>query len=399
MPKIAQSHKSTENGPLARLHPAWRELDPALADALRPALPGLVDEVIGAVEAAVPEYSSGVEENVRLGVRQALEGFVELVVTGSDARPPEREIYFEFGRGEYRVGRSLDALLTAYRAGAQVAWRGLADAGDRAGLDPRSLYTLAEAIFAYIDEISAASAEGYAREQSMVLSELEARRRRLVDLLLRDPPASTEAIEAAAQDADWKLPRRVAVVALEPERPGSVAARLPVGSLLGELEGAPVVVVPDPDGPGRRGEIERALGDERGGLGHTTAWREAPRSARSARLVLGVANERGLAVADERLLDLLLLGDEALAGDLVARGLGPLSELPAGRRARLEETLAAWLDCHGDARVTAERLHVHVQTVRYRLRQLREILGDALDDPVARVELTLALRARMLQAA
>ena len=223
MPILERSHKTT------RLRPAWGELDPALPAALRPPLPALVDEVIAAVEAAVPEYRGGVEENVRLGVRQALDGFVELVVTGSEASLPERQIYFEFGRGEYRVGRSLDALLTAYRAGAQVAWRGLSAAGHRAGIDPRSLYALAEAIFAYIDEISAASAEGFAREQSRAVSELQARRHRLVDLLLREPAAAPEAIEAAARDAEWSLPRRLAVLAFVTERPQRVAGKLPVG--------------------------------------------------------------------------------------------------------------------------------------------------------------------------
>ena len=43
------------------------------------------------------------------------------------------------------------------------------------------------------------------------------------------------------------------------------------------------------------------------------------------------------------------------------------------------------------ARVAAE-LHVHPQTVRYRLARLRERLGSALDDPAARFELALALR-------
>jgi DNA-binding PucR family transcriptional regulator len=37
---------------------------------------------------------------------------------------------------------------------------------------------------------------------------------------------------------------------------------------------------------------------------------------------------------------------------------------------------------------------VHVQTVRYRLGQLRELLGAALDDPRGRLELALALRVR-----
>ena len=36
---------------------------------------------------------------------------------------------------------------------------------------------------------------------------------------------------------------------------------------------------------------------------------------------------------------------------------------------------------------------MHVQTVRYRLAQLREVLGDALDDGRGRLELSLALLA------
>ncbi|MFL6152631.1 MAG: helix-turn-helix domain-containing protein [Ornithinibacter sp.] len=42
----------------------------------------------------------------------------------------------------------------------------------------------------------------------------------------------------------------------------------------------------------------------------------------------------------------------------------------------------------------AERLHVHPQTVRYRVAQLRELFGDSLDDPDARFELALALRSQ-----
>jgi len=44
----------------------------------------------------------------------------------------------------------------------------------------------------------------------------------------------------------------------------------------------------------------------------------------------------------------------------------------------------------------AAELDVHPQTVRYRLRQLRELFGDALEDPEGRFELALALRARDL---
>ncbi|HEY8581292.1 MAG TPA: helix-turn-helix domain-containing protein, partial [Capillimicrobium sp.] len=66
-------------------------------------------------------------------------------------------------------------------------------------------------------------------------------------------------------------------------------------------------------------------------------------------------------------------------------------------RDRLAETLRAWLELQGSAPAVAARLHVHPQTVRYRLARLREELGDALDDPAARFELLLALRAQQLQ--
>jgi DNA-binding PucR family transcriptional regulator len=45
----------------------------------------------------------------------------------------------------------------------------------------------------------------------------------------------------------------------------------------------------------------------------------------------------------------------------------------------------------------AVRLHIHPQTVRYRLRQLEKLFGDALHDPETRLDLILALRAESLR--
>jgi DNA-binding PucR family transcriptional regulator len=47
----------------------------------------------------------------------------------------------------------------------------------------------------------------------------------------------------------------------------------------------------------------------------------------------------------------------------------------------------------------ARALEIHPQTARYRLARLRELVGDELDDPDARLELELALRARAVAAA
>ena len=360
-----------------------------VARALRPALPGVVDEVIDAVQEAVPVYSGGLDPTVRNGVHVALDGFLELVEGGSPSLP-ERDVYVRFGRAERRNGRSLDALLAAYRAGARAAWRGLADAGADAGVDPRAMYTLAEAIFAFIDDISSASAEGHAFEDSLVASELASRRRRLLEALLAEPAVAGEELARLAADADWTLPERAAVLAFD-----APAARMPTDAVVGELGGRWWAVVAGSS----RSELSRALRGGRGGLGPTVPLAGLSSSAARAALALEIAGEGELVVASERMLDLLLRADLGLSADLAGSALSPLDALPAGQRDRLLETLAAWLDAHGEARPAAERLHVHVQTVRYRMERLREVFGDALDDPARRLELALALRVRGVSAA
>jgi DNA-binding PucR family transcriptional regulator len=70
----------------------------------------------------------------------------------------------------------------------------------------------------------------------------------------------------------------------------------------------------------------------------------------------------------------------------------------AAREERIAETLLAWLQLGENAAEVAQRIHVHPQTVRYRLRQITELFGDQLCDPHSRFELQLALRIRHLTA-
>jgi PucR C-terminal helix-turn-helix domain len=378
----------------------WDALPRAVADVLRPELPAMADEIIDALRGGVPAYARPLEgdfgRGLRIGVEAALRQFVEEI--GGAPTGPGREVYVNLGRGEMRAGRGLDVLLAAYRLGARVAWRRLAAAGRAAGLAPETLYLLAESLFAYIDELSAASAEGYALQQSEAAGELQLRRRRLVRLLVQDPPADPAAIEAAAPEAGWELPRALAALALAGPERERAAARLP-GYVLHAPVGELVCgLIGDPDAPGRRAELERALRDEPAtGLGPVVAWPEAAVSFARAAAVLRLASgSEGLVRADERTADLLVAGDRRLARDLVDRRLHALDGLAPAARARLADTLAAWLAHQGRLPATATALGVHPQTVRYRLGQLRERLGTALEDPDARFELALALRARAL---
>src|SRR5690348_12935827 len=208
----------------------------ATYDALRAALPDLADGIIAAIATEVPDYSRAMEgrfaRGVRFGVEVALSRFVD-VLSGEPPEAGPRDTYVRLGAGEYRAGRSLDALLAAYRVGAKLAWRRFVDAGTRAGFTPDAIYDLGEAMFAYIDEISAESAAGFAEAQSEAAGESQRRRRALVRLLAQEPPAAEETVRTAAQSAGWAPPRRVAAVIVgEAEQPeatdelDSVAARL-----------------------------------------------------------------------------------------------------------------------------------------------------------------------------
>lgn len=379
----------------------WEALPPEVAAVMRPELPALADEIVAAVSAGVPDYARPMEgsfgRGLRIGVEEALRQFLELVEGPGSERGPGRDVYVNLGRGEMRAGRSLDALQAAYRLGARVAWHRLRTAGERAGLAPDTMYALAEAIFAYIDELSAESIEGYAREQAAAAGEQQRRRRRLAALLVQDPPPDRAAVEALAAEVAWPLPASLAAVAVEGSDADRLAARGAADWLATPAGGLVCLIVPDPEAPGRRGELAAVVGDATFAIGPAVDWRDAVLSLERAQAALRLAAEGVIGggapvVADDHPVELLLHADRRLARDLSARALTPLDGLTPAARERLSTTLLAWVAHQGRTEAVARALHVHPQTVRYRLARLRELFGDALDDPDSRFELELALR-------
>jgi hypothetical protein len=387
------------------------ELPPSLAAALRPALPELTDAIIAAIGEEVPAYARPLEgpfgRALRVGVRTALARFVDGIEDPSSEDPDARRPYVELGRAEFRGGRSLDALLSAYRIGARLAWERFVAAGEGAGHEPATLYRLASAIFSYIDGISADSVEGFAQERAETEGERQRRRRALARLLERDD-VQVEEVHDLARLAGWSRPAAVAALVVggrsdgdadEPLEADRLASRLG-GDAIAAVDGATAVAwVPDPEAPGRRAQLVAALDGTPAALGPAVALPRTAHSLARARAAHALMLEgrlpgEPLVAADDHLAVLLLHGgDTTLAADLAARVLAPLAELRPKARARLRETLRAWLDHPGQVQAVAERLHVHPQTVRYRVAQLRDLFGESLDDPDARFELALALRA------
>jgi PucR-like helix-turn-helix protein/diguanylate cyclase with GGDEF domain len=211
----------------------------------------------------------------------------------------------------------------------------------------------------------------------------------LLDPAAQDP----ETVARAAELAQWPLPRELALVAVAGHDPAALARRLDLDVLVGSDADGPWLVLPDPDAPGRRAAVDRAPRDEPAAVGPTVATADAARSLRWARLALDVVTDQDQPVrAVDHLPDLILLADGDLAGLLVRARLAMLDDLPPGERERLTETLAAWLAHQRHTPAIAQELHVHPQTVRYRITKLRALLGEAMDTAEGRFELGLALR-------
>lgn len=384
----------------------WHALPPEVAELLRPRLDQAVAEMIDAIQLGVPEYDRPLDaaytEVVSQAVRHSVEQFVERVADPGASFEAIKAEFRAIGAGEAHEGRSLEPLQNALRLGARVAWRWLCLAAGQPGLDMQVLGRIGEAIFVYLDELAEACAVGYAEARAQVTGELERSRRRLLDLLMAEPPASMEAIADVARAAEWTLPRQVALAAFD-EQPGRAGGpALPPEVLVDWSRPEPFLLVPDPDGPGRAELVGQALRGWSAALGPAVPLARAGASLRWARAALalglrGVIDFRGgLIRCDEHLSTLLIFSDEELANVLRAARLAPLDRLRPAQRDRLAQTLLVWLQHGGNAHEVAMLMHVHPQTVRYRLRQIDELFGGVLRDPGRRFELEIALRARQL---
>lgn len=394
----------------SRRHP-WADVPATAGDRLRPVVLGTGDEIIATVRAEIAEYALSMDgefgRRIRLGVGFALDQFLDLL--GTDDALPDTTVYFELGRVEHRHGRTMDALQSAYRIGSRVLWRRIAAASDGSatngtdgpddlGLGADDIFRLAEALLAYIEQLAAASVSGYAYEQSLAAGSRQARQHALVERLCRAPAPEPAELESLAREAGWTAPKSVGALVIAEEALGVACRRLPPEVAASVVDRVGIVFVPDPDGPGRVDAVADAVRGTPAVLGPTVPLDQVPRTvtrARAARALQldGHLPGDGLVRSEDHLLVLLLHADVTLTADLVAQRLEPLRRMTSAARDRAVSTLTAWLDAHGDVAEAATTLHVHPQTVRYRLARLKEAFAGVLDDPAGRLEVALALRA------
>ncbi len=307
-------------------------------------------------------------------------------------------MFRDLGRLLAVEGRSLDALHAALRVGARVTWQAPAGAGpagrrERGGVRPdrgdgllvhgrarRRLLgrvrrgqgragarkgrrddpaTAAPARHAHLAPVPAGHGDRRPGRGGRLAAAPPGGRRGA------RPPGGQRLRAAAARRARRPDPPRPLPAHPRPGRPRAATA---AGGHAPRLAG------PRLRADGRRRARRAAGGRERvAALGGPGA---CPRQARPGR-----PDADGIVWCEDHLPTLVLLADADLAATLSREALAPLRRLRPDQADRLAQTLLAWLESADDANAAARRLHVHPQTIRYRLRQVSELFGDALADP------------------
>ena len=385
-------------------------LDPEVVTALEAVLPRMAERTVEAIIAEVPAYtdpfSGQMGQNIENAVQTSLGAFLRLATRAEGSDPgtqlsPAVDGAYALGRGEARNGRSIDALLAAFRVGARVAWRELSAAAVSAGLAATTIARFAELVFAYIDELSASSVSGHA-DESATAGRVRQRHLDLLTahLLAGEPP---EVLRDSAERANWAVPQTLTAVLVPAAQTRGLATQLssPVLQSTDELPGLDpaeswvAVLVPDMDGD-RRTRLLSTLAGRGAVVGPARPWLAVHSSfQRAIRARHLVGGGQGVVDTDEHLVEIVLGADPEAAEDLRRRVLAPLNALRPNTAERLAETLRAWLLHQGQREAVAAELFVHAQTVRYRMTQLRELYGDRLNDPQTILELTVALGAEV----
>ncbi len=381
-------------------------LAPEVIAALHAQLPDVAARTIAAVTAEVPQYADTLSREmatgIAAGVEMALAAFLRLAA-GTGEQDPDAAIgaavtgAYELGRVEARSHRSVDALLSAYRVGARVAWQDQADTAVRHGVPAATVADFAALVFAYIDELSAASVAGHTAE---LAATGRVRARHLAELgqgLLAGEPA--DVLLTRAERAQWAPPSTLTAVLLPAARVHDATALVDARTLVlsDDLSDGPVpaqtgvLLVPDA-APGRT-DLFGQLRGRAAIVGPARPWTKVSSSFDRAVRALALARlDRDAPVdTEDRLTGLVVSADPDALADLRAQVLAPLADLRPATAERLVTTLRSWLLHQGRRGAVAEDLVVHPQTVRYRMTQLRERYGDRLDDPEMVLDLLVAL--------
>jgi hypothetical protein len=347
----------------------------------------------GSQIAAFDRLPAGSLDDVTVGVERNLKRWWQWLSTGDTPTEGDYDPLREWARARASEGVRLEDLLRAFWLGGQVGWD-LIRRHARPD-EAESLLDAAGLLMQYVDQISTVVADTYLAEREVLVSEEERRTRNLLERLSGGEPLEPADAELAERLGVPIEPAYTPFAIVMPGRPPGRHAALasllrqrgwPLAVTEGDrvvgLTWRPLGVSELDEGP----DVLFAIGDptpreELGG-----ARDELVRLAEHGRR-LGL---RGVIEAEDHLLELLMLGSPGVAARLRATVLEPLA---GAEHAELRRTLETLLRCRFDRAATSAALHIHRNTLAYRLRRIEEVAALDLASPrdLTRVYLALGL--------
>jgi hypothetical protein len=246
-PRAAQV-APTSAAPDLRLPRRWIE------GVLPSELPQIAREISRRVQTDIPEYrwasEAGHTRTIRESTEKALVTFVTQIFRTGELTAETETFFRELGRSEATDGRSLEALLAAFRLGSLIAWRRIAAAAERNPLPSEIVARLAELVFSFADRLAQLAADGFADGRTDEGDGHVRMRTRLVRMILNQPTASPESISDLAARVGWSLPEFVVVLELtDPGTTTDPATVFGPQALVDPEPAMPLVVLPAPADP------------------------------------------------------------------------------------------------------------------------------------------------------
>ncbi|WP_433015331.1 PucR family transcriptional regulator [Kribbella sp. CA-294648] len=382
-------------------------------EVLTASLGPLADTVLDQLVVEIPLYGQLPREELQGDIRRvidrSLRAFIETFRTG---RPPTSEALEPLRESATRraeEGVPLEALLAAYHLGGRICADHVA-----AGFRPEELadaLTLSRLTLDFLQTVTAAVSASYFEERQTIAGEDQATRQSLLTALLDGGPATE-----VARRAGLRLPGQYVVLGLafgvhaDEQQPGvdlEIVARRKLRRLRVELDRTPsgpsmstlttdhgVALLPV---RGTALELEelrkrmsRAAGVEVTLTATMAVPEEVPGAVTLVRELLDVVRIYRLPAGVHRLDDLVL--EYQLTRPSPARDQLALLVAPLIARPDLLQTLRCYLNHSRNRRQTAAELHVHVNTVDYRLRLVDKLTGldPAQPDHLPRLVAALA---------
>lgn len=365
-------------------------------------MPELVEAVLDGLVEQLPDYrhlpSEQISGDIRRIIERNMRAVAEAVRTGTAISPATLAELREAVAQRAEEGVPIDAVISAHHLGLQVVWEKLsAYVGPD---DVRSLIAFNRMQLAYLRDVTATVATGYFQERHAMFGDRYLARQSLLSAML-----DGSEIQQTAQRAGISLPHAYFVLAIElgshPDEThaavdATVAGRRKLRRMRSEMERRvrePVLsalsttggtaLVPCAQLEADAEDWDRLLrlvksAEHQADTGITAGVviaspEEVCEAVPTARGILDAAMSSGRSPGTYRMADVALEYQLAQAGparDELAMLLLPLEEKP-----ELMTTLRAYLRSGLSRRHTAKRLHLHPNTVDYRLRKIASLTG------------------------